>query len=85
MSDQGATGAAAAATAPSPPSKGKSGAGGGGGPAPSRKESILELQKFMDATVRVQCIGGRQMEGTLRGFDDLVNLVLDDCEEFVRG
>jgi len=61
------------------------GRGGGGPGPPPKKESILELQKLMDATVRVQCIGGRQMQGTLRGFDDLVNLVLDDCEEFLRG
>lgn len=53
-------------------------------PAP-KKESILELAKLMDAAVRVKCLGGRELRGTLKGFDDLVNLVLDDCEEFVRG
>ncbi len=55
-----------------------------GGPPP-KKESILELAKFMDATVRVKCLGGRELQGTLRGYDDLVNLVLDDCDEFLRG
>jgi U6 snRNA-associated Sm-like protein LSm7 len=54
------------------------------GSAP-KKESILELAKLMDATVRVKCIGGRELQGVLRGYDDLVNLVLDDCEEFLRG
>ena len=53
--------------------------------APPRKESILELQKLMDATVRVKCLGGRELQGTLRGYDDLVNLVLDDADEFLRG
>lgn len=50
-----------------------------------KKESILELAKLMDATVRVKCLGGRELRGTLRGYDDLVNLVLDDCDEFLRG
>jgi U6 snRNA-associated Sm-like protein LSm7 len=50
-----------------------------------KKESILELAKFMDAAVRVKCLGGRELRGTLKGFDDLVNLVLDDCEELLRG
>ena len=59
--------------------------GGSGGGAPPRKESILELAKLMDAKVRVKCLGGRELEGTLRGYDDLVNLVLDDCDEFLRG
>lgn len=50
-----------------------------------KKESILELAKLMDAVVRVKCIGGRELQGTLRGYDELVNLVLDDCDEFIRG
>jgi small nuclear ribonucleoprotein (snRNP)-like protein len=52
---------------------------------PPKKESILELAKLMDAVVRVKCIGGRELQGVLRGYDDLVNLVLDECEEFLRG
>jgi small nuclear ribonucleoprotein (snRNP)-like protein len=50
-----------------------------------RKESIVELQKMMDSEVLVKCIGGREFQGVLRGFDDLVNLVLDDSAEFIRG
>ena len=68
-------------------SKGQSstqGRKGGGGSGP-KKESILELQKLMDASVRVKCIGGRELEGVLRGYDDLVNLVLDECDEYIRG
>ena len=53
--------------------------------APPRKESILELAKLKDAVVRVKCLGGRELQGILRGYDDLVNLVLDDCDEFLRG
>jgi U6 snRNA-associated Sm-like protein LSm7 len=29
-------------------------------------------------------LGGQELTGILRGYDDLVNLVLDDCEEFLR-
>jgi len=50
-----------------------------------KKESILELTKMIDAKVRVKCIGGREMVGTLRGYDELVNLVLDDAQEYLRG
>ena len=55
------------------------------GKAPYKKESILELTKMIDAKVRVKCIGGRELVGTLRGYDELVNLVLDDADEFLRG
>lgn len=51
----------------------------------AKKESILELAKLMDAQVRVKCLGGRELKGTLRGYDELVNLVLDECDEYVRG
>jgi len=57
----------------------------GSAPGGQKKESILELAKLMDASVRVKCLGGRELRGMLKGFDDLVNLVLDDCEEFLRG
>lgn len=51
---------------------------------PPRKESILELAKMMDTVVKVKCLGGRELEGTLKGYDDLVNLVLEDCTEYLR-
>jgi small nuclear ribonucleoprotein (snRNP)-like protein len=62
-----------------------SGAAEGRKPGGQRNESILELQKMMDAMVLVKCLGGRELKGILRGFDDLVNLVIDESEEFVRG
>ena len=52
---------------------------------PKRQESILELAKLLDQRVRVKCLGGRELKGQLRGYDDLVNLVLDDCDEYIRG
>ncbi len=41
--------------------------------------------QLVDQIVRVKCLGGRELKGALRGYDELVNLVLDDCEEFIRG
>ncbi|KAL7005119.1 U6 snRNP-associated protein Lsm7 [Cystobasidiomycetes sp. EMM_F5] len=35
--------------------------------------------------VRVKFSGGREVEGVLKGWDPLLNLVLDDVEEVVRG
>lgn len=32
----------------------------------------------------VKFLGGRQVSGILKGFDDIVNLVLDDCKETLR-
>jgi len=52
--------------------------------APPKKESILELTKMVDSTVRVKCLGGRELKGVLKGYDELVNLVLDDTDEFLR-
>lgn len=44
----------------------------------------MALDKMIDGKIRVKCLGGRELKGTLKGFDELVNLVLDDCEEFFR-
>ena len=56
------------------------GSSGGG----NRKDPILDLAKYIDQEVRVKFHGGREVTGTLKGYDQLVNLVLDDCIEFVR-
>lgn len=56
-----------------------------GGGTGTQQQSILELSKMMDSVVRVKCIGGRELQGILRGYDDLVNLVIDDCDEYLRG
>mmetsp|Transcript_13893 Transcript_13893/g.23936 ORF Transcript_13893/g.23936 Transcript_13893/m.23936 type:complete len:103 (+) Transcript_13893:116-424(+) len=50
----------------------------------SKKESILDLKKYTDKQIHVKFAGGREVIGTLRGFDSLVNLVLDDCKEYLR-
>jgi U6 snRNA-associated Sm-like protein LSm7 len=50
----------------------------------SKKENILELNKYIDKQVTVKFTGGREVIGTLKGFDTLVNLVLDECQELLR-
>eukprot|EP00501_MAST-03F_sp_TOSAG23-6_P001779 GSMAST32.ASY1.ANO1.1857.1 assembled CDS len=48
------------------------------------KNSILDLGKHIDKEVRVKFQGGRELTGLLKGFDQLVNLVLDECVEYIR-
>eukprot|EP00619_Florenciella_sp_RCC1007_P009898 CAMPEP_0205925520 /NCGR_PEP_ID=MMETSP1325-20131115/18379_1 /ASSEMBLY_ACC=CAM_ASM_000708 /TAXON_ID=236786 /ORGANISM="Florenciella sp., Strain RCC1007" /LENGTH=100 /DNA_ID=CAMNT_0053294063 /DNA_START=128 /DNA_END=430 /DNA_ORIENTATION=+ len=50
----------------------------------SKKESILDLNKYVDQGVRVKFQGGREVQGILKGYDQLVNLVLDECVEYLR-
>lgn len=60
--------------------------GGAGGAREDRpkKEAILDLSKYVDKRVRVKFAGGREVTGTLKGYDQLLNLVMDDIEEFLR-
>uniref|UniRef100_A0A7N1A0R3 Sm domain-containing protein n=1 Tax=Kalanchoe fedtschenkoi TaxID=63787 RepID=A0A7N1A0R3_KALFE len=44
----------------------------------SRKETVLDLAKFVDKGVQVKLTGGRQ------GYDQLLNLVLDEAVESLR-
>jgi U6 snRNA-associated Sm-like protein LSm7 len=48
------------------------------------KETVLDLARFIDAGVRVKLSGGREVTGTLKGYDQLLNLVLDEAVEHVR-
>ncbi|XP_062226883.1 sm-like protein LSM7 isoform X2 [Phragmites australis] len=49
-----------------------------------RKETALDLAKFVDKGVQVKLTGGRQVTGTLKGYDQLLNLVLDEAIEYER-
>merc|ERR1712240_943523 len=40
-----------------------------------------ELKKYMDKQICLKLNGGRQVEGTLRGFDPFMNLVVDTTVE----
>lgn len=48
-----------------------------------KREAILDLSKYVNEKIRVKFTGGREVIGVLKGFDQLLNLVLDDVEEDV--
>ncbi|EAQ89994.1 hypothetical protein CHGG_06613 [Chaetomium globosum CBS 148.51] len=70
------------------------GGGGGGGQGQGqgqgqdkerpKKENILDLKKYMDKRITVKFNGGREATGVLKGYDALMNLVLDEVEELLR-
>ncbi|KAI1141036.1 like-Sm domain-containing protein [Hypoxylon sp. FL0543] len=64
-----------------------SGASGGGAAQQQerpKKENILDLSKYVDKRIAVKFNGGREVTGTLKGYDALMNLVLDDVQEVMR-
>lgn len=63
---------------------GSGGGGGGDGKEKRRKESILDLSKYLEKNIRVKFAGGREAAGILKGYDPLLNLVLDNTIEFLR-
>lgn len=77
-------------------SRGGRGAGGirGRGGAPSgpqtspeerkKREAILDLSKYINERIRVKFTGGREVTGILKGYDQLLNLVLDEVQEEVQ-
>eukprot|EP00606_Chrysophyceae_sp_TOSAG23-5_P000364 GSChrysophyteH2.ASY1.ANO1.815.1 assembled CDS len=50
----------------------------------SERDPGFDLGKYVAQRVRVKFGGGREVEGLLKGFDKLDNLVLDDCVEYLR-
>ncbi|GMH37435.1 hypothetical protein BSKO_05308 [Bryopsis sp. KO-2023] len=50
----------------------------------SKKESAVDLARLVDKPVRVKLAGGREVTGTLRGYDQLMNLVIDETAEYLR-
>jgi U6 snRNA-associated Sm-like protein LSm7 len=76
--------------------------------AQGKKESAVDLAKFIDKGVRVKLAGGREgrsrdrsrlrdqprlltlvvpgaVSGVLKGYDQLLNVVLDEAIEYLRG
>ncbi|CCH58952.1 hypothetical protein TBLA_0B01090 [Henningerozyma blattae CBS 6284] len=49
-----------------------------------RREAIVDLSKYKDSKVRVKLMGGRLVIGILKGYDQLMNLVLDETIEYIR-
>mmetsp|Transcript_40101 Transcript_40101/g.55719 ORF Transcript_40101/g.55719 Transcript_40101/m.55719 type:complete len:100 (-) Transcript_40101:237-536(-) len=50
----------------------------------TKKETVLDLGKFIDKNVRVKLSGGREVTGVLKGYDQLLNLVMDETVELLR-
>jgi len=50
----------------------------------SKRESILDLERYINKPITVKFTGGREVQGILRGYDTLLNLVLDDTVEFLH-
>ena len=68
--------------------RGRGGAASSGPSKPvekPKKENILDLSKYQDKAVKVKFNGGREVEGTLKGWDQLMNLVLDEGKEILHG
>ncbi|GAB0493696.1 hypothetical protein MMPV_004981 [Pyropia vietnamensis] len=57
------------------------GSHGGGG---NTRANTLDLSNHVDHLVIVKLSGGRQVRGILKGWDPLVNLVLDETIEELR-
>jgi len=64
------------------------GRGGPQGPQPTmdkpKREAILDLSKYVNNRIRVKFTGGREVTGILKGYDQLLNLVLDEVEEYLQ-
>lgn len=50
----------------------------------SKKESIIDLNRYLDKRIRVKFTGGREATGILKGCDNLQNMVLDNTVEYLR-
>eukprot|EP00798_Chlamydomonas_sp_ICE-L_P007673 gene7673-831_t len=50
----------------------------------NKKENALDLAKFIDKGVLVKLAGGREVTGILKGYDQLLNVVLDETQEYLR-
>ncbi|KAI9471593.1 U6 snRNP-associated protein Lsm7 [Coemansia sp. RSA 989] len=49
-----------------------------------KRDSIFDPNKYMNKSIRVKFIGGREVTGVLKGFDQLLNIVLDDAVETIH-
>ncbi|ROV94893.1 hypothetical protein VSDG_07075 [Cytospora chrysosperma] len=56
----------------------------GEGESRPKKENILDLSKYSDKRITVKFNGGREVTGVLKGYDPLMNLVLDEVKETMR-
>merc|ERR1712004_567638 len=61
------------------PEKGSGDKAAGGEYEKKKKETILDLSKYLDKSIRVKFSGGREAAGVLKGYDPLLNLGLVVC------
>ncbi|KAH3868169.1 U6 snRNA-associated Sm-like protein LSm7 [Dreissena polymorpha] len=69
---------------PAPPKQQQTDKGSAVDKEKKKKETILDLSKYLEKPIRVKFSGGREASGILKGYDPLLNLVLDDTTEFLR-
>jgi U6 snRNA-associated Sm-like protein LSm7 len=48
------------------------------------REQILDLDKHIDRDIIIKFNGGREVVGTLKGFDQMLNIVLDNAKEYIH-
>ena len=48
-----------------------------------KREAILDLAKYLDKRVKINCLSRREVIGVLKGYDQLMNLVLDDTTDIM--
>ena len=51
-----------------------------------KKDSVIsaDLHKFLEKRIRVKFQGGREVAGVLKGYDTVLNLVLDGTVDYLR-
>ena len=48
------------------------------------KDSIIEFTYLIEKEVIIKFIGGREVEGLLKGYDKVGNLILDNVIEYIN-
>ncbi|CCD23479.1 Sm-like protein LSM7 NDAI_0B04440 [Naumovozyma dairenensis CBS 421] len=49
-----------------------------------KRDAIVDLSKYKDSKVRVKLMGGKIVTGILKGYDQLMNLVLDETIDYLK-
>ena len=52
-------------------------------PSKQRQSKLVPMVEFKDKVVSIITCDGRNIVGTLKGFDQVTNVVLEDCHERV--
>lgn len=50
----------------------------------SHKPSVVDMERLMNQKIRVKCNGGRELVGILKSHDQIPNIILDECIEYIR-